>query len=270
MQHNMVVNQEIIQAINILGRFCGKRDIKALTSLELEKSFGISQVDIMVLFGGSVLAGGDVLANAMENKIARRYVIVGGRGHTTETLCQQMEKEIPSLQSEGLSEAELFNSYLQNIYGKKADWLETKSTNCGNNVTYLLELLKEKMEDWSSILICQDATMQLRMEAGLKKYIAADKRVINFAAYQAEVRLQEGVPVYQSQIHGMWEVDRYVQLLMGEIPRLTDDQNGYGPEGKNFISHVDIPEEVQKAFEILKKKNEGLVRIANPLYASKQ
>lgn len=52
------------------------------------------------------------------------------------------------------------------------------------------------------------------------------------------------MPVYQSQIHGMWEVDQYVQLLMGEIPRLTDDQNGYEQEGKNFISHVDIPEKV--------------------------
>lgn len=90
---------------------------------------------------------------------------------------------MPSLQTEGLSEAELFNSYLQNIYGKKADWLETKSTNCSNNFTYLLELPKEKMEDWNSIFICQDATMQLRMEMGLQKYIVADKLVINYAAY---------------------------------------------------------------------------------------
>lgn len=264
----MVVNQDIIQAVNVLGRFCGKRDVETLASPELEKAFGIRQADIMVLFGGSVLEGGDVLARAMENRLARRYVIVGGRGHTTETLCRQMEKEIPSLQTEGLSEAELFQCYLKNMYGREADWLETRSTNCGNNILYLLELLKEKKTDWNSILICQDATMQLRMEAGLKKYISADKQVINYAAYRAEVQMRGGKPVYRASIHGMWDVERYVRLLMGEIPRLTDDENGYGPKGKNFISHVDIPEEVREAFAVLKKENEALIRKADPLYAT--
>lgn len=39
---------------------------------------------------------------------------------------------------------------------------------------------------------------------------------------------------------------------MGEIPRLSDDANGYGPNGKNYIAHVDIPENVKIAFEELK------------------
>lgn len=43
-------------------------------------------------------------------------------------------------------------------------------------------------------------------------------------------------------------------LLWGEIPRLTDDADGYGPRGKNFIAHVDIPTEV---------------RAANPAFASR-
>ena len=50
----------------------------------------------------------------------------------------------------------------------------------------------------------------------------------------------------------MWDIDRYVNLLMGEIPRLKDDENGYGPKGKNFIAHVDIPETVYDAFKQLK------------------
>ena len=66
----------------------------------------------------------------------------------------------------------------------------------------------------------------------------------------------------------MWDIDRYVNLLMGEIPRLTDDANGYGPNGKNFIAHVDIPEKVKMAFEELKKIYGEDTRKANPLYAS--
>jgi hypothetical protein len=47
------------------------------------------------------------------------------------------------------------------------------------------------------------------------------------------------------------------------------DTNGYGPNGKIYIAHVDIPMNVLKAFEDLKVEYGDLVRVANPLYASK-
>lgn len=265
----MHIEEKTAEAINTLGCFCGKRDVEELTPAALKRAFGIEQADVMVLFGGSILAGGDVLACAMEEKIARRYVIVGGRGHTTETLCRQMEREIPGLRTDGLSEAELFQAYLKEKYGREADWLETESTNCGNNITYLLELLKAKKFAWKSIILCQDATMQLRMEAGLRKYMPEDVLPVSYAAYRAEVALRDGRLTYTDDIHGMWEMERYVQLLMGEIPRLTDDAYGYGPAGKDFIAHVDISEEVREAFEELKEVYGDTVREANPLYASK-
>ena len=67
----------------------------------------------------------------------------------------------------------------------------------------------------------------------------------------------------------MWDIERYITLLMGELPRLTDDENGYGPKGKGYIAHVDIPDNVEKAFLILKEVYGDKVRKANPLYASK-
>ena len=73
---------------------------------------------------------------------------------------------------------------------------------------------------------------------------------------------------YKEEIWGMWDMERYISLLMGEIPRLTDNENGYGPKGKNFIAHVDIPTEVRSAFEQLCNAYPGFVREANPLYAS--
>ena len=74
---------------------------------------------------------------------------------------------------------------------------------------------------------------------------------------------------YSKEIHGMWEMGHYIDLLMGEIPRLTDDENGYGPRGKDFIAHVDVPENVRQAFEELQGALGNKVREANPLYASK-
>ena len=55
---------------------------------------------------------------------------------------------------------------------------------------------------------------------------------------------------------------------MGEIPRLLDTQNGYGPNGADYIAHVDIPKAVLDAFEALRQDYASLIREANPLYAS--
>ena len=147
-----------------------------------------------------------------------------------------------------------------------ADYLETKSTNCGNNITYLLDLLKENNISFKSIILSQDASMQRRMAAGLKKYVKEDVTIIN---YCAKVLNQDEDLVFEDNIHGMWSINRYVNLLMGEIPRLSDDANGYGPNGKNYIAHVDIPENVMIAFEELKLVFGSETREANPLYASK-
>lgn len=262
----MTMTNQIAQNINILGSFCGKRDISTLTSHTLETKYGIRQADVMVLFGGSILCGGDILAEGMKNKIAKKYIIVGGEGHTTDTLRRKMQELFPDVRTAGLQEAELFDLYLKRRHRLRADFLECRSTNCGNNITYLLELLKDNQIACDSIILSQDATMQHRMEAGLRKY--ADMAIINYATYSARVESAANTLRYAEQIWGMWDMERYIRLLMGEIPRLADDENGYGPRGKDFIAHVDIPREVTEAFEALKLVYGDTVRAADPAYAS--
>ena len=137
------MKEQTAEWINRLGRFCGKRDVPELTPDQLYRKYQIRQADVLVLFGGSILCGGDVLADAMKQNVAQKYVIVGGAGHTTETLRRKMHAEFPEIMTEGLSEAEIFEAYLEYRYGLHADLLECRSTNCGNNITYLLELLAE-------------------------------------------------------------------------------------------------------------------------------
>ncbi|MBS6397781.1 MAG: hypothetical protein KH452_11650 [Clostridiales bacterium] len=151
-------NTEKAELINLLGDFCGRRDIPDLTQKSLENVYGIKKADVFVLFGGSILAGGDVLAEAIKEQIAHTYIIVGGAGHTTDTLRRVVRQKFADMETENLSEAEIFNRYIRNVYG---------------------------------------------------------------------------------------------------------------PQGKNFLSHVDIPEEVEQAFEKLKLAFADRVREANPLYASK-
>ena len=65
----------------------------------------------------------------------------------------------------------------------------------------------------------------------------------------------------------MWNMRRYLTLLMAEIPRLTDDENGYGPCGQGFLAHVDIPNEVRAAWERLLARYPWSMRKADPRYA---
>ena len=277
-----MTKEHTAECMNILGEFCGIRDVPELTPEALKRRFGIRQADVMVLFGGSILCGGDVLAAAMKEHVAKKYVIVGGAGHTTETLRVKMHEAFPEIETGGLPEAKVFEKYIAYRYGLHADFLECRSTNCGNNITYLLDLLKENRITFQNMILTQDASMQRRMDAGLRKYMP-ELTIINFSAYKAKVTVApkaetvvsdgsraeglEGLR-YEKDIWGMWDIERYLTLLMGEIPRLSDDENGYGPKGKDYIAHVDIPEKVEQAFWELKQVYGSMVREANPRFAS--
>ena len=240
----------LAKSINILSRFLGRRDIPELTQSALQNRFGFSQADAMVLFGGSILKGGDVLADAIKNKVAKTYLIVGGLGHTTNALRKNAKSALPNTDATSLTEAEIFQAYLKEKYSLSADYLETASTHCGNNITNLLALFDQKNLSPKSLILTQDATMQLRMHATLKKY-RPDIQAINFASYEATVIEKNNAFSYSEDIPGMWPITHYVKLLLGEIQRLTDDEHGYGPKGKDFLAHTPIPKDVQQAYQTL-------------------
>lgn len=261
---------DIIQTaewINTLGRFCGARDVASLTRASLRKRFGFEQADVLALFGGSIIAGAEVLAKAMRENVAAHYVIVGGEGHTTETLRRIVHARRPEIETTGQPEAEVFSRYMRAVYNLAPDHIETRSTNCGNNITNLLALLAREGISAKRIILCQDATMQRRMDAGLRKY-APGSAIVNYATYHATVEARGGHLVYAAPIDGMWTIERYVNLLMGEIPRLCDDENGYGPRGKGYIAHTDVLPEVERAFASLQGVFGAATRAANPAYAS--
>lgn len=258
------------EKINLLADFCGKRDIKELTKEELMKKYNIEQADVLILFGGSILEGCNIAGKAMLNGAAKKLIIVGGEGHTTESLRKKIKEECPEIITEHKMESEIMGKYMELKYNIKDYFIEKDSTNCGNNVTYALSLLKEKNINAENIIIIQDASMQHRMEAGFKKYDSSIN-IINYASYKVKVVVKNGKLTYDnSNILGMWDIERYISLLMGEIPRLYDDENGYGPNGKGFIAHVDVPQDVLHAFKYLENQYGNLIRNANPLFASKK
>ncbi|MFD1318338.1 ElyC/SanA/YdcF family protein [Loigolactobacillus zhaoyuanensis] len=257
---------ELAEQINSLGQFCGRRDITELSQTALRQAYNIDTVDVFAFFGGSIVAGVATLAAAIQAKIARHYVIVGGHGHTTAALIKNARACYPEIDFDTSSEAQIFNQILHTQYGLSADFLETESTNCGNNITNLLALLTANNINCRSIILCQDATLQLRMAATMAQQVTDSVKVINYAAYAVSVVAKDDQLTFDQAIPGMWSLNKYVSLLLGEIQRLTDDQNGYGPAGKNYLAHVDVPALIQTNAHTLQQK--FTVRTANPLFAT--
>lgn len=253
--------------LNILANFCGVRDFDIFDKEKRTENFKADKADIMVLFGGSILCGGDLLAKAISEKIADKYIIVGGAGHTTDNLRGQMARLFPTLITAEMTESELFRHYIKTLYNCDVDFIETKSTNCGNNITFLLDLIETENLKCDNIILSQDASMQKRMWATLKKQ-RPNLNIVNYAVYQVEIIEEDGTLTFNNSPKGMWNINHFSTLLMGEIPRLKDDENGYGPKGAGYIAHVDIPNEVSEAFECIKNINEELVRVANPKFKS--
>ena len=150
----------------------------------------------------------------------------------------------------------MLDALLWHRFGLHADFLETQSTNCGNNITYLLDLLEQEDGAPSSVILCQDAVMQRRMDATWQRQ-AQDRsafgatRLVNWAAYAAALAGNNGELMWEQAPEGVWPIPTYLQFLVGEVVRLTDDELGYGPAWTDFVVHVDVPPEVRAARDVL-------------------
>lgn len=260
--------EAIADKVNIISEFLAKRDVPTLSKEELKKKYGIEQADLLILFGASILHGCEFAVQVFKQGIAKRMMIVGGEGHTTDTLRDIIHSKCPEFDTKGKSESDIISYYIEKKHGITGCLIERESTNCGNNVSNALKVLEENGLNPKHIIILQDSSMQLRMDAGFKKIWAhKNVEIINFASYRVKVIVKQDKLYFEDNcIEGLWNIEHYINLQMGEIPRLSDTEEGYGPKGKNYIAHVDIPFKVQEAFDYLKNHYSDSVREANEKY----
>lgn len=261
-----MVNERTVDSVNTLVRFCARRDVPALTREALQATAG-APADVAILFGGTILAGADVFAGAMREQVASRYMIVGGQGHTTGALRSRLRERMGWNETGSSTEAALLDRYLRERHGLSAELLEHDSTNCGANARNAVALLRARRLPHGRLIVIQDATMQQRMDAALRLHVSPATQLINYASHQTTVALAGGQLTYLAPPEGMWPVDRYVTMLMGEVPRLTDDANGYGPAGRGYTAHVEVPPEVRRAFAYLRETTGFATRAADPQWA---
>ncbi|EXJ78089.1 hypothetical protein A1O3_09250 [Capronia epimyces CBS 606.96] len=264
---------DVVSDINLISRFLACPQILSLSSC--------APFDVLVFCASAVLPIANNVFSALQSRpgLTKTLVLCGGIGHSTQLMYEAIRKSrrYGSLADkvEGLPEADILNLILQNFYPQLCEQInsntlqllvENRSTNCGANAIETRRLLEQhSVPVPKSLVIVQDPTMSLRTLASFSHTYADVFPPPTFAACPTFVPtmslgssgIRQGGPDLRFDVSGIdeleiWEHGRFFDLIMGEIPRLRDDDHGYGPKGKGYIAHVDIPAEVDDAWARLK------------------
>jgi hypothetical protein len=250
-----MLEEQVASDLNLISAFLAKRDVPDLTPAELRRLIGAPKADLLLLLGSSVIATIEAAAKAFKDGIAEALLISGGEGHSTPYLRSAVadHPRYRRLPTAGLSEAEIFGAIAAEYHGVDPSvlLLENKSTNCGANAAESLRLVTELERRAGSIILMQDPTMQLRTEAAFRRvWRGRNARFISYACFVPCITNKNGELCFrlpEGAIGPQWDLENFIALVLGEIPRLRDDANGYGPQGRGFIEHVEIPDSVAAA-----------------------
>lgn len=191
-----------------------------------------------------------------KNGYSKYFMISGGIGHTTGAMKSKISEDfILSYQDE----ASILRGLIEHIYDKdETIIIENESTNCGMNIHNSLDIICKKKLSIKSILLVHDPLMQRRIDATAKKQ-SNHYEFYNLSLFVPNIKFKCGYYV-SNDFKGLWTFDEYVSLMLGEMKRLIDNCEGYGPNGMNYICHVDIPKEVECSYNILLNKYKNQIR----------
>lgn len=247
MGKSIMLSEENVGDINIISEFLAVSDMASNC-----------KADLLILLGSSVIYTAESAFEGFIKGCSKELMIVGGIGHSTDYLRENIKhtKKYNNIDVAYRAEADILKDMAVKFYNINENkiLIERLSTNCGDNAKKALELIEAENRRPKTIILVQDPTMQLRSYASFK-HECSDKEVkfINYCPFVPKLTYNKGNVIFENKaITGLWTVERFLSLIMGEIPRLRDDENGYGPKGKNFIEHVDMPKEITSAYERIK------------------
>ncbi|MFE8049557.1 YdcF family protein [Brenneria goodwinii] len=240
---------DIIAAVNVIASWLAIDDFSSRRDDLI--------ADAIILTGNAVLTTIDG-ACSLAQAYGIPLIISGGIGHSTALLAAAIEKhpryrEIDT--SDTRSEAQLFHDIATRFWNLPDEQIlmENASRNTGENARFTRDLLEKISLEPRNIILIQDPLLQRRAYATFCHTwsdSANRPEFFNWPTYiPSLVNTADGVRFSGDINYGLWEVDRFISLLLGEIPRLRDDAQGYGPKGKNYLCHVDIPKPIEAAWQ---------------------
>jgi hypothetical protein len=205
-------------------------------------------------------------------------VLCGGIGHSTPLLRDAICDAYPDIKPnevDGLPEARMFERAMRLAWpglcgridrGEIGYMVEEESTNCGANANLAVDLMVSRGISPETLIVVQDPTMMKRTIASFEKAYdtrnshSTAKQIIPWSTFTPNLSLHHREVKWDitnfcdkhATVQELWKMDRFMGLIVGEVTRLNDDVDGYGPNGKGFIGHVDIPENVLESWRRMK------------------
>lgn len=245
----MQLTQQAIQDLNLIAAWL------ALDDMPFE---GDIEADMAILAGHAVLPNIEG-AVAMAKKFGLPLLLSGGIGHATGALAQAMALHplYREIDTRGKSEAQMLAEIARLYGGIEEDrlLLEGESRNSGENAAFSQRLLDAHAIRPQRVVLIQDPLLQRRADATFRwQWRDRDDApvFINWPVFTPVLTLDAGmVRITGAPPQGLWSMERFVQLLMGEVQRLRNDEKGYGPRGAGFFGEVEMPDAVDAAWHRL-------------------
>jgi uncharacterized SAM-binding protein YcdF (DUF218 family) len=247
-----------VAALNEVAAFLALDDFGPKAPDGVPEDMAARFIDCVILAGNCVLETAEDAFRAVKSGVGPRLLITGGIGHATEVLRRKVATHpvYRAVATEARTEAHILADIAERFWSidRSSILIEPDSTNSGENARFSRKVLEDASLPMRTILLVQDPTMQRRADATFRK-VWSDQpslSLLNWPTFTPHVCLAgEELRFSGSGISGLWSMDRFLSLVMGEIPRLRDDPHGYGPRGKGFIVHVEIPDHIEAAYSHL-------------------
>ncbi|KAL4989703.1 hypothetical protein BDW68DRAFT_156007 [Aspergillus falconensis] len=265
----VAASPETVADINLLAGYLSN------PQLQLEDLPSSPPVDCIVICASMVLHQAEALFHTLQDNpsVTKALILCGGIGHSTrymyEAVAQHSRFSPIGNSIQCLPEARVLERTLDTFFDRAAITsqgcrilIEDQSTNCGENALFCRRVLDDAgLQNPRCCVVIQDPTMMRRTVASFRKAYEEQTEMPLFLSCPVlvpGVERSEGpegnLRYWQMAASGvkLWPLRRFISLILGEIPRLRDDEDGYGPRGRGYIPHVEIPVEVEVAWARLR------------------
>lgn len=242
----MQLNHQAIQDLNLIAAWLSLDDMPVEGDIE---------ADMAILAGHAVLPNIEG-AVALAKRFGLHLLLSGGIGHATGALAQAMALHplYRDIETRGKSEAQMLAAIARVFGGLDEEdlLLEEASRNSGENAAFSQRLLDARQLRPQRVVLIQDPLLQRRADATFRwQWRERDDApcFINWPVFTPVVTLDSSMArITGAPPQGLWSLERFVQLLMGEVQRLRNDEQGYGPRGAGFFGEVEMPDAVDAAW----------------------
>ena len=245
------MNKEIVDALNCIIEFLAVRDLAQMSKDALKKACGASKADVIIALGSDLPVVAETACELYKAGYGEKLMFCGGIGHSTVNLKKKVAK-ILNVETDQLpeSEAEIYACLAKDKYQIESSsiFMDKTSTNTSENIKNAIQIFNDHTIKHETMILIQDPILQKRSYVTALDMFNYRQKIINYAPIIPKLNSDGTI---ENDTPYLWEGTRLYELALGEVYRLRDDENGYGPKGKGQPSTMKEGEHHMKQIMIM-------------------